>query len=84
MTDHGAGVPDQFVDSLFEKFSRAPSSRDLKGTGLGLSIVRGLARAQGGEAWYEPLPGGGSKFFVRLPGAPEVVDQAFEHNGVHG
>jgi signal transduction histidine kinase len=65
--DRGEGVPEEFVPRLFERFAQAGASEG--GTGLGLSIVRGLARAQGGEAWYQPDPSGGALFGVRLPSA---------------
>lgn len=65
--DHGDGVPTEFTDDLFQKFARSESAKELSGSGLGLSIVRGLARAQGGEAWYEPNEPHGSRFSVRLP-----------------
>lgn len=67
--DHGDGVPDDFVPRLFGKFSRAEGSREADGTGLGLSIVQGLARANGGETWYERNEPRGSCFAVRLPKA---------------
>jgi signal transduction histidine kinase len=63
--DNGDGVPEDFVPRLFGKFARAESSTG--GTGLGLSIVQGLARANGGETWYEPNTPHGSCFAVRLP-----------------
>lgn len=63
--DRGKGVPRDFVPRLFERFAQAETASG--GTGLGLSIVRGLARAQSGEAWYQPDPGGGACFGVRLP-----------------
>ena len=65
--DQGPGVPPHFIPRLFEKFAQAQSSQG--GTGLGLSIVRGLARAQGGEAWYEPAEPHGAAFGLRLPSA---------------
>jgi signal transduction histidine kinase len=67
--DQGEGVPESFVPKLFDKFAQAQtgSTRNAKGTGLGLSIVRGLARAQHGEAWYEPNRPHGSCFGLRLP-----------------
>lgn len=65
--DHGPGVPAEFIGNLFDKFARAGAVKDVPGTGLGLSIVQGLARAQGGEAWYEPGEPDGSRFCVRLP-----------------
>ena len=63
--DEGPGVPEGFVPRLFERFARATSTPG--STGLGLSIVKGLARAQGGEAWYEPGVPRGARFGVRLP-----------------
>lgn len=65
--DHGEGIPQDLVPRLFEKFTRSHAGRGQeKGTGLGLSIVRGLALANGGEAWYEPNEKG-TCFAVRLP-----------------
>jgi len=68
VTDRGSGVPVEFVPRLFEKFARAElaSVKAKDGTGLGLSIVLGLARANGGDAWYEPNLPSGSRFGVRL------------------
>ncbi|MGH2678216.1 MAG: sensor histidine kinase, partial [Actinomycetota bacterium] len=64
VADSGSGVPPAFVPRLFEEFAQA--GRSGTGTGLGLSIVLGLARAQGGDAWYEAGEPG-ARFCVRLP-----------------
>jgi signal transduction histidine kinase len=66
VADTGSGVPQAFVPHLFEEFTQA--GRGGTGTGLGLSIVLGLARAQGGDAWYEAGEPG-ARFCVRLPAA---------------
>jgi len=77
VSDCGDGVPPLFVSHLFERFSQANTSRTTdedgkgRGTGLGLSIVYALARAHGGDAWYEPNLPSGSCFNVRLPQANE-------------
>jgi signal transduction histidine kinase len=67
--DAGSGVPDEFLPQLFERFARGPWAiqQGISGTGLGLSIVRELARAQSGEAWYEPNQPTGACFCLRLP-----------------
>lgn len=62
--DDGPGVPPEFRDRLFKRFSRAGTDKS-QGTGLGLSIVQGLAEVNGGEAFYEPRSPG-SVFGVRL------------------
>ncbi|MER5394589.1 ATP-binding protein [Saccharopolyspora sp. NPDC002686] len=69
----GPGVPDSFVPHLFERFSREPRARrQMEGAGLGLWIVRNLARATGGEAWYEPNDDEGACFCLRLQGTPNT------------
>ena len=66
--DVGTGVAEEFIPHLFEKFARSgrAKARHVDGTGLGLAIVRQLARAQGGDAWYEPNVPNGSRFCLRL------------------
>ncbi len=66
--DGGRGVEEGFLSRLFQPFARARGVKSA-GSGLGLSIVRGLARANGGDSWYEPLEPHGACFVVRLPAA---------------
>jgi len=77
VVDHGSGVPEQFRSKLFGQFSRAPGVR-VNGMGLGLYVVRSLTEVQGGRAWYEPMPKGGSAFCFTLPlaAAPAHVGAA--------
>ncbi len=69
VSDHGLGVPPEFVPKLFNKFARASTSstKAVKGVGLGLSIVRALAEINGGLTSYEPNVPTGSCFIVCLP-----------------
>lgn len=69
VVDAGPGVDRSFVGSLFTRFARDSDhhASSQEGSGLGLAIVRALANAMGGEAWYEPNPGGGSRFMFSLP-----------------
>lgn len=67
VSDRGPGVPEDFVPFLFGKFTRADEAKRISGSGLGLSIVKGLAQANGGDAWYEPNQPRGSCFKVKLP-----------------
>lgn len=71
--DAGSGVPDEFVHRMFDKFAQARfgSNASSNGTGLGLYIVRNLARAHGGDVWYETGPDQGACFVVRLPATSE-------------
>jgi signal transduction histidine kinase len=68
--DGGSGVAEEFVGSLFERFTRGatPSS---EGAGLGLSIAQSYARAHGGTLTYEAAKPHGASFRVILPVAAE-------------
>lgn len=63
ISDAGDGVPSAFRERLFTSFARAQQSS--AGTGLGLSIVRGLASANGGEAFHQD-DAPGATFGLRL------------------
>jgi len=73
VVDHGPGVPFQYRETIFERFTQveAAGTRGTGGTGLGLSIVRELAETMGGKAWYEPTVGGGATFATEFPIAAE-------------
>lgn len=65
--DSGTGVPGDIRDRLFQRFV---TGKPRSGTGLGLFIVRELARAQGGDAIYDPSDGDAGSagaFVLSLP-----------------
>jgi two-component system OmpR family sensor kinase len=69
VTDQGPGFPPHALGSIFDRFYRADDSRSRKsgGSGLGLAIVEAIARAHGGSAHAENVPGAGARVRVRLP-----------------
>lgn len=68
VADRGPGIPASERERIFEPFYRPKSSPpDAGGAGLGLSIARRLITAQGGSLVFEPRPGGGSIFSLRVP-----------------
>lgn len=71
--DRGKGVPEEERLRIFEPFKRLGSelTREAPGVGLGLALVAKIAAAHGGGARCEPREGGGSRFVLRLPSAPE-------------
>jgi signal transduction histidine kinase len=67
VTDEGPGIPEDFIDRAFERFSRADTARGRGGTGLGLAIVDSIARAHGGSAHARNRPEGGADVWIELP-----------------
>jgi signal transduction histidine kinase/CheY-like chemotaxis protein len=65
--DRGIGIPEDQLESIFERFGRAVSSRSYGGLGLGLYLARRAAEAHGGHVWAEQRPGGGARFTLELP-----------------
>jgi signal transduction histidine kinase len=70
--DAGPGIPTEFRQHIFQKFSQADGSdaRSKPGTGLGLAITRALIERMNGTIDFESEPGRGALFFFDLP----VVD----------
>jgi two-component system sensor histidine kinase MtrB len=72
VTDHGIGLSEEELASVFTRFWRADPARvrRIGGTGLGLSIALGDARAHGGTLSAAGAPGRGATFTLRLPAQP--------------
>jgi signal transduction histidine kinase len=67
--DFGVGIPEEFQEHLFDKFTQADSSdtRQKGGTGLGLSISKAIIEKHNGAITFETETGVGSTFTVELP-----------------
>ncbi len=86
--DSGMGVPQEALETVFERFRQVPDSQVLgkgqKGTGLGLAIAKGIVEAHGGRIWMESEMGKGTTVHLVLPNRPAPVfdqknfDQGFE------
>jgi signal transduction histidine kinase len=86
ISDNGPGVPDEETQRVFDNFEQVSKgdTREATGIGLGLPIARRLARAMGGEVWYERRFPTGARFCFSLPlrrravmgeeDVPEVID----------
>jgi two-component system OmpR family sensor kinase len=81
ITDDGPGIPPELLPELFERFTRADTSRarDLdaagKSTGLGLAIVDAVVAAHGGSITVSSRSGR-TRFAIYLPLLAEPADMA--------
>ncbi|MBU3917682.1 response regulator, partial [bacterium] len=52
--DEGAGIPEEELEAIFEKFVQSSKNKDTSGgTGLGLSICREIVHSHHGKIWAE-------------------------------
>ena len=69
VADRGPGIPEEFRDKIFQKFSQADSSdsKQKSGSGLGLYITRELVERMGGTVGFKTVTGEGTTFFFEVP-----------------
>jgi len=61
-------IPASEVERAFDRFWRAPSSRDVAGHGLGMSLVNQIVVSQGGSVTIKSAQGRGTTVAITLPG----------------
>jgi signal transduction histidine kinase len=71
--DHGAGVPEESLERIFDPFYRVEDARDRQtgGTGLGLAIATRAVQLHGGTIKAANAPDGGLVVEIRFPLAAE-------------
>ena len=72
--DHGAGISEQDLPHVFDRFYRGENSRARQGSGLGLAIVRQVAEQHGGTITAGNAADGGAVFTLSLPGSVVLDD----------
>lgn len=67
--DNGIGMSKEFLEHIFEPFSRENEGikETVSGTGLGMTIVKNLTEQLGGQISVESELGVGSTFIVNIP-----------------
>lgn len=67
IADEGPGIAADDVPHVFDRFYRAPASRQLPGSGLGLAIVAQAAELHGATVRAESRPAGGTNLLMDFP-----------------
>ncbi len=73
VTDNGAGIPEEDLPFVFERFYKADKARTRgrSGTGLGLAIAKNIIETHNGKISVQSKEGHGTTFSFRLPKALE-------------
>jgi PAS domain S-box-containing protein len=72
--DKGAGISQDKLQTVFEKYEQVDSEFSPKssGTGLGLAICKEIVNLHGGEIWVESKKNKGTTFYFTLPIEPSI------------
>lgn len=75
--DNGAGIDEEELDMIWDRFYKSDKSRgrDKTGTGLGLAIVRNIINEHGQKIWVESKAGEGTSFTFTLERAYDQPDE---------
>lgn len=65
--DEGPGVDPEHREGIFQEFGQTDDGKRAGGSGLGLSIARRYVELHGGEIGVDQAPGGGARFWFRIP-----------------
>lgn len=67
--DNGPGIPEDELDSIWERFYKVDKSRsrESQGTGLGLAITKRIIELHNGHVEVKSTVGKGSSFIIYLP-----------------
>lgn len=76
--DDGPGMPDEVLETVFNRFEPRPKRGRRRGAGLGLSIVKSFVELHGGSVDIETGTGAGTTVICRFPAAPQGIRAAAE------
>jgi signal transduction histidine kinase len=65
--DTGCGIPEDYQDSVFQRFETCPQGSQHRGAGLGLSLVKSLVELHAGDIQLRSAEGAGTTVTVLLP-----------------
>lgn len=68
ISDNGIGMSPEYMERMYEQFTRAVDTRvnSVRGSGLGLSIVKGIVDLMEGTIDARSAPGKGTTFCIRF------------------
>ncbi|CAM2914484.1 PAS domain S-box-containing protein [Flavobacterium succinicans] len=88
ITDTGIGMDQDYIETIFKKFSQEDKAvtRKFGGTGLGMAITKELVTLMHGDIKIESEKGIGTTFFITLPlekGSPDKVKEPHKELNVN-
>lgn len=67
ISDNGIGMKEEYLEKIFEPFTRLHSRQNYEGTGIGLAICKRITNRYGGQLRVESQIGEGTTFYLEFP-----------------
>jgi NtrC-family two-component system sensor histidine kinase KinB len=80
VTDTGKGIPDRYLETVFEQFFRVPEQGDETGAGLGLAIAKEIVEIHGGTITVKSQEAKGSTFIFSLKRSDRILQEETQHD----
>jgi len=81
--DTGKGIPEEFIDEIFQPFNRLSTDSTIEGTGIGLSISKQLIEMMNGSIGVVSKVNEGSTFWIELSGDLNTTETREPGTGSH-
>ncbi|MBI2280837.1 MAG: HAMP domain-containing histidine kinase [Bacteroidetes bacterium] len=65
--DHGIGMPESYIEHIFEPFYRGSNAQGFPGKGIGLSLVKGIIKLHSGKVFIRSVLNQGTTVEIVLP-----------------
>ena len=70
ISDSGQGIPEEYIDKIFDPYFSTKSSKDKERSGLGLTICHSIIKKHNGEIFVKSEINKGTEFIIFLPAVP--------------
>jgi len=75
IADNGDGIPDEYLDKIFDPYFTTKDQGEIRGSGLGLSICHSIIRKHDGHIEVESEAGKGTTFTIYLPATGDRTER---------
>ena len=80
VSDTGKGIPERYLQTIFEQFFRIPGQESDSGAGLGLAIAKEIVEAHGGTITAESRETEGSTFAFSLKRSDRIFEEETQYD----
>jgi NtrC-family two-component system sensor histidine kinase KinB len=80
VSDTGKGIPERYLQTIFEQFFRIPGQEHDSGAGLGLAIAKEIVEAHGGTITAESREAEGSTFTFSLKRSDRIFEEETQYD----